>query len=478
MKRSLKKRIGFTFIAIIIATMMAIGFFHYAFLERFYTDGKQDILINSYDMINSTDTASDMETFMNYCSQNGLVFALADETFQFAGTNSQDGENMVHRMFGSVMNLEQDSTRIRYETDRYKVIYFRDSVDYLQLFGQLDNGYYYVVRYPIDSIKDAASLSLKFYIMIGCAATVVSAIVIWKITSRVTEPIEELSILSRRMADLDFDAEYTSGGQDEIGQLGANFNTMSKNLETAISELKTANIRLEKDIKEKEQIDEMRREFLSNVSHDLKTPIALIQGYAEGLKEMSQDASSREYYCDVIIDEAHRMNRLVRQLISLDQIESGQNRLDVARFNIAEIIRGIVNSSAIMTGQRGVEVVNDCPDPFYVWGDELMIEEVFNNYFSNAINHCEGEKKIHITCTEKDGTATVSVFNTGEPIPEDELDKIWEKFYKVDKARTRQYGGSGIGLSIVKAIIEQHRQKCWAENYKNGVAFKFTLSTK
>lgn len=466
------------FIAIIVITLLAIGVFHYAFVERFYTDTKQKILIESYEMANKLTGPSDIDAFMTYCSQNGLVFALADQSLSFAGTNSQDGEEMVNRLFGSVMNMEKDRTKIRYETEDYKVIYFSDDVDYLQLFGRLDNGYYYVVRYPIDTIKEAAALSLRFYMMIGCVMLAVSAVIIWNITRKLTEPVEELNILSKRMADLDFDAEYTSGGEDEIGQLGANFNRMSKNLELAIRDLKSANIRLEKDIKEKEQIDEMRREFLSNVSHDLKTPIALIQGYAEGLKEMAQDAESRNYYCDVIIDEAGRMNRLVRQLLSLDQIESGQNRLDMARFDISELIKGVINASALMIEQKGVEVVNDCPDGMNVWGDELMIEEVFTNYFSNALNHVSGDMKIHITCSESNGTATISVFNSGDPIPEDELDRIWEKFYKVDKARTRQYGGSGIGLSIVKAIMDRHDQKCWAENYKNGVAFKFTLATK
>jgi two-component system sensor histidine kinase VanS len=478
MKRSLKKRIAFMFIAIIVVTLLAIGFFHYALLERFYTDNKQKILIESYERINASRSSEDVEAFMTYCSQNGLVFALADEMLRFAGTNSQDGEDMVNRLFGSVMNMEKDSTKIRYKTADYQVIYFTDDVEYLQLFGQLDNGYYYVVRYPIDTIKDAVYISLQFYIMIGCVMLAASVVIIWKITSKLTGPVEELSALSKRMAGLDFEAEYTSGGEDEIGQLGANFNTMSKNLERAISELKSANIQLEKDIKKKEEIDEMRQEFISNVSHDLKTPITLIQGYAEGLKEMSQDAESRDFYCGVIIDEAQRMNRLVRQLLSLSQLESGQNRLDMERFNLAELIKGVVNASDIIIKEKGATVMTDCPDDLYVWGDELMIEEVITNYFSNALNHLSGEKKIHISCVEKDGTVTVTVFNTGEPIPEDELDKIWDKFYKVDKARTRQYGGSGIGLSIVKAIMDQHMQKCWAENYQNGVAFKFTLSSR
>ncbi len=478
MKRSLRKRVAVSFISIMILTLLVIGFFHYAFVERFYIANKQDILIESFEILNSSTSVDDLQTFTTFCAQNSLVFALADETLGFVGTNSRDGEEMVNRLFGSVMNMEQDNTDVILQTDDYQVLYFTDNIDYLQLFGQLDSGYYYVVRYPVDNIKEAADLSLRFYITVGCITLAISLAVIWKMTRKLTAPVEELNALSKRMAELDFDAEYTSGGTDEIGQLGANFNAMSHNLERAISELKSANIHLEKDIEEKEQIDEMRREFLSNVSHDLKTPIALIQGYAEGLKEMSQDIENRDFYCDVIIDEASRMNRLVRQLLSLDQLENGSDNIEMLRFDISEMISGIVNSSALMTEQKKVEVINDFDRPVYVWGDQMMIEEAVTNYFTNALNHVEKEMKIHLTYSVRDDLVTVTVFNTGNPIPEEDIDRIWDKFYKADKARTRQYGGSGIGLSIVKAIMERHGQKCWAENYDNGVAFMFTLESR
>ena len=172
------------------------------------------------------------------------------------------------------------------------------------------------------------------------------------------------------------------------------------------------------------------------------------------------------------------MNHLVRQLLSLDQLESGRDELEVTRFDICELIRGVLTSADIMIKKKNADIVCDLSKPVYVWGDEFKIEQVLTNYISNALNHLDGDNKIHINCEEKDGTVTTTVFNTGKPIPKEDLDNIWTKFYKVDKARTREYGGSGIGLSIVKAIMDLHRQKCWAENYENGVAFKFTLPSK
>ena len=255
-------------------------------------------------------------------------------------------------------------------------------------------------------------------------------------------------------------------------------NQMSKTLETVIGELKTANNELQKDIEKKEELDVMRREFLSNVSHELKTPIALIQGYAEGLKEcVNDDEESRDFYCDVIMDEANRMNNMVKKLLTLNQLEFGTEAVTLERFNLTALIRGVIQSSDILIKQKGATVIFQDTPEIYVWADELKIEDVVRNYLSNAWNHAAGEKIIEVKVQKVNGKARVSVFNTGIPIPEESLDQIWVKFYKVDKARTREYGGSGIGLSIVKVIMESFNQPYGVKNYDNGVEFWFELES-
>ena len=226
----------------------------------------------------------------------------------------------------------------------------------------------------------------------------------------------------------------------------------------------------------KEKIDEMRKEFLANVSHELKTPIALIQGYAEGLKEgVNDDAESREFYCEVIMDEAAKMNIMVKKLLTLNELEFGNDVVKMDRFDVIALIENYLQSAQLLTKQNGITLRMEHYDPVYVWADEFKTEEVFANYFSNAVNHCGGEKLIDIRVTRQEKTVRIKVFNTGQPIPEDSLPHIWEKFYKVDKARTRAYGGSGVGLSIVKAIMESMNRGYGAENYENGVAFWFEL---
>ena len=289
----------------------------------------------------------------------------------------------------------------------------------------------------------------------------------------------ELAEISKKMANLDFDAKYVSGGENEIGILGENFNRMSETLEHTISELKSANNQLQQDIEQKEKIEQMRTEFLGNVSHELKTPIALIQGYAEGLKEgVNDDPESREFYCDVIMDEASKMNQMVKNLLALNQLEFGQEELQMERFDLTGLIKGVLQSCDILIRQAEATVQFVENGPVYVWADEFKTEQVVRNYLTNAIHHVDFERRIEIRMLQQSDNVRVSVFNSGKPIPEEDLSKLWDKFYKVDKAHTREYGGNGIGLSIVKAIMESFHQKYGVKNYDNGVEFWFELDTK
>ena len=229
----------------------------------------------------------------------------------------------------------------------------------------------------------------------------------------------------------------------------------------------------------KEKLEQMRNDFLGNVSHELKTPLALIQGYAEGLKDgVTSDPESMDFYCDVIIDEASKMNNMVRNLLTLNQLEFGDEDITFERFDLTAVIRGVIQSMDIMAQQDNATVNFRRDEPVYVWADEFKVEQVIRNYMSNAFHHLDGEKIVEVKIYMEESRAKVTVFNTGSPIPEEDLNHIWDKFYKVDKAHTREYGGNGIGLSIVKAIMESFHQEYGVKNYENGVEFWFTLDRK
>ena len=231
------------------------------------------------------------------------------------------------------------------------------------------------------------------------------------------------------------------------------------------------------DITESAKREQLRREFTSNVSHELKTPIALIEGYAEGLVEgLAEDKDSRDYYCNVIMDEAVKMNRMVRELTSLISYEFGNNTPDLTDFNICDLIRSVTESLSIKLEEKGAKLKTELPESLMVRADEFKIEEVYTNYLNNAMNHLDGERHITVRAEEDDKKITVYVYNDGMPIPLESIPHLWEKFYKVDKARTRAYGGSGIGLSIVKAIMDAHGGGYGVSNKEHGVEFYFYLN--
>ncbi len=355
----------------------------------------------------------------------------------------------------------------------------RMNTEYIEMWGTLENGNLIIMRSAMDSIRDSADISNRFLACIGLVAVLLSAFVISYVSRKVTEPIWELVSISERMTHLDFDAKYKSAGHNELALLGDHINQLSTTLEETISELKTANNELQSDLQKKTEIDEMRKEFLSNVSHELKTPIALIQGYAEGLKEsIHDDEESKDFYCDVIMDEANKMNTMVKNLLELNQIESGNESVVMERFDVTELIRNCIQSVDILLKQNDISVIFEEAQPVYVWSDEFKTEQVFRNYLSNAIHYAAGERMIEVKLERKDTTVRITVFNTGEPIAEEAIPQLWTKFYKVDKARTREYGGNGIGLSIVKAVMDSINQKYGVINYDNGVAFWFELDGK
>lgn len=354
----------------------------------------------------------------------------------------------------------------------------RMETGYYDLIGYLSNGYMIVIRTSRDAVNNSAIFTNRIFLYFSLSILFLAAIVISCISRYFTKPIHDMAIIARRMSDLDFDARIQVNSKDEVGELGHSMNRLSTKLESTISKLKTANNELQHDIENKNQIDEMRKEFLSHVSHELKTPIALIQGYAEGLKEsINDDPESREFYCDVIMDEANKMNNMVKKLLSLNELEFGTSQVQVSRFDIVELVQNICHASDILLEEKEAVLEIQADHPIYVWADEFLIEEAVTNYVTNAIHYVVPKGKIEIRFLPLDKELQVVVFNTGPSVPEEEMQKLWIKFYKVDKARTREYGGSGIGLSIVAAAMEAHGKAYGVRNVSEGVEFYFNLDT-
>ena len=406
MKHSIKRQMTAVFMGLMLCFLIALLVLNARYLEPYYISNKETSFIHMYnvlkdavenDRVEETEVSNELQ---HLAEKGNLSFLVIEEENERVVTNVRNMDILKNQLLGYLLNQAQKNGRILESTDDYQLMQSKDAwneTEYIEMWGTFEDGSRFLIRSPLESIKESAEISNRFFIYIGCAMVVISMILVWYFSKRLTDPIHELAVLSDKMANLDFEAKYTSGGDNEIGELGANFNRMSEKLESAISELKSANNSLQKDIERKEKMEEMRNEFLGNVSHELKTPIALIQGYAEGLKEgVNDDPESREFYCDVIMDEATKMNQMVKNLLTLNQLEFGDEEIAFERFNLTELIQGILQSMEIMAQQKEAKVIFRQTEPVYVWADEYKVEQVIRNYVSNAFHHVDGEKVIEV----------------------------------------------------------------------------------
>lgn len=486
-------RLQFTliFLSLMIGVIFVCWMLNTLFLEKYYLREKQNVIYDAYETIreaagqDSYGTEGFAKKLEAVCLNYNITICVMDVNSQIKYVSQNGGRQLEDKLFRYLFALYNEPVRVIKQGPDYVIqIAGKGDGEFLEMYGRLTTGISFIMQTPLESIRESATLANRFLAYVGIAGALLGALVMWLVARRISKPIMQLGDISERMVHLDFEAKYQEDRhrraslRDEIDILGANINELSASLERSISEIKTANNELKRDIEKREQIDEMRKEFLANVSHELKTPIALIQGYAEGLQEgISDDAADREFYCEVIIDEAAKMNTMVKKLLTLNQLEFGNDVIDMERFDLVALIRNYISSAEILTKTNQVTVRMADYGAIYVWADEFKVEEVFMNYFTNAVNHCAGERAIEIRLVQEVGRVRIEVYNTGEPIPEESISHIWEKFYKVDKARTRAYGGSGVGLSIVKAIVESMNQEYGVANQEEGVLFWFTLET-
>ena len=475
-------------IAVIVLCLVAINS---VVLESFYLYSKTKTVRNVYTKIN------------NYYNMNGNDENLQEELRRIAFNNNFDifietDENVIvfstdkdlYTTIDLITNARNNLTddNVIYTDGNIKISRINDkynNISYILLSGRLDNGYNLYISIPAVPIEESVQISNQALIIIGIIILLISSFIASYISKKFTAPIVQLNDITDKMARLDFSQKYRlADTDDEINELGKNINTMSDKLEATIKQLRENNSELEKDIEEKSKIDEMRKQFISDVSHELKTPIALIQGYAEGLIEnVNSDEESRKFYAEVILDESNKMDTLVKQLLELMKLEYGKREFNNTNFNIVELINEVIRKCNVMIAEKEIKIEFDSDKSIMVNADDFYIEQVITNYFTNAIKHTKevnNDKKIEIKIQqdEEKGKIRVSVFNTGDNIKEEHLDKIWGRFYKEDSSRNRSDGGTGIGLALVKAIMNNYKNDYGVINRENGVEFYFELDSE
>lgn len=493
--KSVRAKLFFTLCVVIL---MLIGFFiiiNNAVLEALYYYSKKESTLETYNYINENLSKILEEEKEKYELELEKIAINNNFEILIIGTDNNlvysTNKNFVED-FGEINEIKYEvkysifnKSEILYSKENITIRRIKDKkngIPYILLDGKLDSGDKIYIRLPITPIQDSVNISNRFIYIIGIATIVLGAIAITFITERFTKPIEELNDIANEMSNLNFKRKYRiNDSEDEIDELGKSINTLSDKLEETINQLKVNNSELEKDIEEKSKIDEMRKQFISDVSHELKTPIALIQGYAEGLVEnVNTDEENRKFYSEVILDEANKMDKLVKRLLELMKLEYEDRKFNDAKFDIVELINEVVKNSKVVLNENNIEVEFKEKQPIFVYADDFYIEQVVTNYFTNAIKNISeinGNKKIRIAIKKgkEIGKLRVTVFNTGKNIDQENINRIWTRFYKVDESRNRSKGGTGIGLALVKAIMTKYKSNYGVTNKKDGVEFYFEI---
>lgn len=350
---------------------------------------------------------------------------------------------------------------------------------FLERHQRLTDGRVLILRLPLFPIQQASDAAQLFALAIGLVLFVVASGAGALFARRFASPLSELTTIAGAIADLDFTNQFERTGDDEIARLGKSINRVSHRLAVALDELRVRNQALEIDIERERRIERNRRAFLANVSHELKTPIALIQGYAEGLRDDVADASqTRAEYASIIVDEAARMNRLVGELLDLGRLDAGAEVLNREEVDMLALLERCAAKFAAPAAGSEVTMTVSAPADLRVVADATRIEQVLINLLSNGVRHTPpgGQVTLAARATEPPGpSVTVTVANTGPHLPEGELDRIFESFHRADVARNRDAGGSGLGLAIARQIVVAHRGTITARNTETGVEVAFTL---
>ncbi len=288
----------------------------------------------------------------------------------------------------------------------------------------------------------------------------------------ISDPISEICEMAHRAARLDFSLPCQITSKDEFGELAANLNKMSENLQDTLEKLEKANLQLEKDVQQERKLLRERKELTDHLSHEMKTPIGVIRAYAEGIQDET-DEEKRQKYSEIIISETERMGTLITTLLDLSALENGAVSLMPERFDFVEFVETIAGRLLIDMPETDFELQYKLPEnKVFVYTDKQRMEQVLNNFIVNAKKNVSPKGILCLSLVEQNNMLHFSIYNEGVSIPPENLSKVWKKFYR---DRSAKYSGSGLGLAIVAQILSMQNLEYGAENISGGVRFFFSI---
>ena len=520
MKHPIHLKIFFSFAAILLLSILITLLFGNQVMERLYIQNKTKDLKAAYQTITETllqrdcDLSVDedlLDAFFDIERNNTTIMLLTLEHQQIyvryysrenwlldkqlpnipidsqRSASSKTAEHSEGSLFrytpnhwiaeASRLGVFQTASLPMLVTENTESISSARTLDYYGSLSHNGETIYIFLRTPQEPLALAAGLAVRYNLYLALISFLLTAVMSYFVARRITRPIAQINQATERISQMNFSQQCQISTGDELESLSKNINAMAVKLQDYIYQLQINQQLLEKDLEREAKTNQLRKEFIANVSHDFKTPLTLIRAYTETLRNQQLSSAEQQQYCDIILGESNRMTNLVTQLLQLSKLESGMVQLEQSYFPIEELMREILYRNHLLIQQKQLQIRWDCQNTDHiVQGDYQRIEQALINLLENAIKYTPEDGEIILQVVSLDDTlCRIAIINTSPPLTEDQLEQLFISFYKTDESRHLDQQSFGLGLAIVKATIDLHQQSCTACNSPHGLQIAFTL---
>lgn len=490
MNKSISKKLFTITFGLILTLLISSILFQFLFFEKFYLSKKTNQLVNEANKFRTLysfqiyDNNSLRRALTDYENKNNSRIAIFSANGIYITGTDQETED-VKTLTAFCAELLSNKALINdvLTSNKTKTTVFENVSSGNKQIGVVapmslmtNNDSIIISVSSTQPIEEASIVIREFYKYLVFGFLILGFFLAYLYANLISKPLLKINKVAKKMSSMDFTAKCEVNSEDEIGYLGETLNFLSATLKDALTDLKNKNKQLEADIDKERKLETLRKDFVAGVSHELKTPIGIIEGYAEGIKDGIVSGDNINIYIETIIDESQKMSKLVSNMLELSKLESGTMELNIENFNILRLINKIINIHSMDFKEKEIEIISNYLIPYaYVQGDIFQLDQVLTNIFTNAVKYTQANEKVIVSVTESNSNYLISIENTGAYIPHSELENIYSKFYRIDKSRNRSNHSTGLGLSIVKRILSMHQSTYSIKNTNSGVDFSFTL---
>ena len=453
-------KIFFLMFSVVLMIILGLIATNTIYLEKFYIKNKKEKLVELGQILIDPKYVIDFQNLEMH-SNVAILIKRTDELYKLEKEAVLPKEE-IDEIIVQLKNNE-------YVFKEITLLDYRGKV--LILFMPYMRDRYIEIITPLSFIQEGLEISTRYHLLIIVLALIIGSSMSFVFSKKMTDPILELKEITQRISLLDFNIKFEKERKDEIGELGYAINKMGGTLEKNIDEINKINKKLMEDIENEKRLDKLRKEFIASVSHELKTPIAIIQGYAQGLMEnIAETEEDRKFYCEIIVEESLKMDSLVKELLLITQMDSGYFKIEKEKVDLYQMIKDIRDKYS--SKNREIKYIGE--KDIFAYCDEKYIDRVLENLVVNALKYSTGDREVTITVDDIENKYKIIISNESENLSEDDLENIWTPFYRVNKARDRD--GHGLGLAIVRGILENHKSNFGVYiTEKNIINFWFEL---